>query len=382
MFRRILLTALMCLPASGQLARACSVGIPPQTSALPPLTGHLVSQTTDHLYLTTFTTTPAGTSSTSVPLQFFTSANQTTPVALSNPFNASFSPDGKWIVFSAVAPMSDSRRIYLSTVSGTHLVDLTSAAGQDTTNQEEDARFEPDGSAIIFKQFDYIGANKVSAFRIRSMKITWPATADQDPAPGQIYDLLPDTQDKPGHYIEYSTPVMSPSEKYLYYATGSGGSEAIHRITMQSPVEIGNIRYDFLFRSGFEHYYPIVRDFTTMLFVGWINKVSKVDQIYMYAPIVTNHYILLRLNDCNYSNSDPTPVDEDYIIFSSNRIRDDKRGCTYDSGQGSYKCNSNLYLGKISTGEYWILGSANSIVNGNNINSLMPDILGPSYTLH
>ena len=308
----------------------------------------MVYQAGDTLYLTNFNT------NVTAAISFRTSAAPSQAVALTAPENANFSPDGRWITFSAVStfPGGQVRRdVFIATPAGTNLVNLT--ADQDGSLPNEDARFTSDGQ-IVYKQRYYVSGNTVS--RIKEMAVTLPASGDpsRNGAPATLRD---------DGVHEFSAPGISQSGRYLYYQTGSGANAGVYRYYLSLGTESAVSA-----TPGVESYYPVARDLTTTLYAGWASPSNHNDQIFLWAPLYSGVGISEPFNDANADDSDPAVVDENLIIFSSDRcvISGDVNPAT---GRAAYK----LYLGYLGHSDYWPLNLAN-------INVPVPDLLGANYT--
>ena len=319
--------ALLLAPASAALAQTCASTPAPRTDARPSLKGRVVYQSDNALHLADLV---AGTASTII---FTVSAGP--PVTLLNPVNASFSPDGRWVVFSAHwAPPGGAVRydVFIASPSGAHLVNLT--GDLNAAYKYEDGRFGFDGKQIVFKR--RLDTTPSSIGEIWSMKLTLPATADPSRM-GQPKLLLNDGQS------EFSAPSLSPTGRYLYYQKGAHAAAGVYRHDIAAKLAPA---HDLAVSvvPGTERYFPVVRDFTAVLLSGWANSGNMNDQLFLAAPGVLSAVDLLPLNDPNKNNSDPAPVDEDYLIFSSNR-------CAPSSAPGLM----TLYLGAIGSADYWPL---------------------------
>ena len=312
----------------------------------PSLSGLLIYQAGDSLYLTDFSAATPQTK----PITFATRAAPSIPVHLTAPWNANFSRDGRWIVFTAVStpPGKPPRRdVYISTPTGRHLVNLTGDLNGATPY--EDARFSSDGSQVLFKTL-YFPASRPPAGAIMAMTLLIPATGDPSRL-GPPVTLLDDGN------TEFSQPSLSPSGKYLYYSAGTRANEGVYQKNLLTGAVAAVSA-----TPGVESHQPLARDLTTTLFSGWTSAANPNDQVFLYAPPIKLTPTLLKFNDPNYNNSDPAVVDEDYVIFSSNR-------CVV-GGQRSMK----LYIGSLSNARYWLLDVGD-------VNAPTADILGADYTL-
>ncbi len=246
---------------------------------------------------------------------------------ITDPMNANFSPDGKWITFMGI--QNAKWHVFLWQV-GSSTLPANLTALSDTRN--EDPKFSFDGKKIAFK-------------RNGDIKI---ATINFSSTPPAISSILHVTSN--GFQTEESMPYMTPSGKYVLYTRGANTTFDIYRTNLQNMTTQALIS-----TPDVADYYPIVRDSTSFFYSRWDNATNKFDLIYMNVPN-TNSNIQLKLNHCSSNNSDAAPVDEDLLIFSGTR-------------EGRYK----LYLGDIKTGNVWSLDSLG-------INSMTNNVLGANYT--
>ena len=160
--------------------------------------------------------------------------------------NAHFSPDGSKIVFMG-APAgnhnSSSWDIYLWDLFSGLPINLTANNGL----RDEDPKFSPNGSEIVFKQ-------------------------DGDL---KVMDLINDTiihTTNNGYSIEESMPYYKSDNQYIIYAKGAGISSDIYLINKdgtdnQSLENITNI----------QEYYPIIRSNSTFLYTRWVSAANHHD---------------------------------------------------------------------------------------------------------
>ncbi|HIF28897.1 MAG TPA: hypothetical protein EYQ40_10325, partial [Candidatus Marinimicrobia bacterium] len=227
--------------------------------------------------------------------------------------NAHFSPDGSKIVFMG-APAgnhdSSSWDIYLWDLFSGLPINLTANNGL----RDEDPKFSPNGSEIVFKQ-------------------------DGDL---KVMDLINDTiihTTNNGYSIEESMPYYTSDSQYIIYARGAGISSDIYLINKdgmenQSLENITNI----------QEYYPIIRSNSTFLYTRWVSTANHHDQIYLGYFSDTNTQSLF-FNDESADDSDPFPVNSEYVLFSSNR----------SGGQGGW----DLYLADINSSTTWSMDEFN-----------------------
>ena len=227
--------------------------------------------------------------------------------------NAHFSPDGSKIVFMG-APAgnhnSSSWDIYLWDLFSGLPINLTANNGL----RDEDPKFSPNGNEIVFKQ-------------------------DGDL---KVMDLNNNTiihTTNNGYSIEESMPYYTSDSQYIIYARGAGISSDIYLINKDGmenqPLE--NI-------TNIQEYYPIIRSNSTFLYTRWVSAANHHDQIYLGYFSDTNAQSL-SFNDESADDSDPFPVNSEYVLFSSNR----------SGGQGGW----DLYLADINSSTTWSMDEFN-----------------------
>jgi len=180
--------------------------------------------------------------------------------------------------------------------------------------RDEDPKFSPNGSEIVFKQ-------------------------DGDL---KVMDLINDTiihTTNNGYSIEESMPYYTSDSQYIIYARGAGISSDIYLINKDGmenqPLE--NI-------TNIQEYYPIIRSNSTFLYTRWVSAANHHDQIYLGYFSDTNAQSL-SFNDESADDSDPFPVNSEYVLFSSNR----------SGGQGGW----DLYLADINSSTTWSMDEFN-----------------------
>jgi len=165
------------------------------------------------------------------------------------------------------------------------------------TNAREDARFTPDGAGVVFKY----GTSKTSH---NAAIVPVTLNADGTVTVGALTMLTSGP-------VEVSAPSLSPTGKYLYYFKNSGMASSIYRLTVGTGAEI------MMTQANNGAYYPVAMDLTTLLYVRHTRATRLNDQVFYLQPSISgNAEIQMNLNDCDVNNSDPAPLDEDYIVFS------------------------------------------------------------------
>ncbi len=308
------------------MAYACSVQGSPEL--MPALSGKLAYQANDdtssasnddgqyfnHIYLYDFKVPSNGRVRVDPPGMFC------------DVINPKFSADGGWLLYAAKIGSETSKQdcdnnfwqLYVQKLGGYAPFRL-----QTVGLNEEDPSFTPNGSGIVFK------FNR-QAIDFLSVTLNSDGTATT----GSPVQLLSDS-------TVPSAPFMSPTGRYIYYSDGTGDQLTIRRFDMSNRLASPVIA------SGNYAYYPIPRDESSVFYTRHKNTSSDLDQLYVAFPGVIHGpqsnplatQYLLRINDTNAENSDPTPIGEDYLAFSRT-----------DTG-GSY----HMMLGDICTGKVWSL---------------------------
>ena len=220
--------------------------------------------------------------------------------------NAHFSPDGSKIVFMGVPEGShyyNSWDIFLWELGYDTPINLTY-----NNIPDEDPKFSPSGGEIVFKQNGDL--------KIMNLNGTI------------IYTITND-----GFSVEESMPYYTNDAQQIIYSRGAGSDSDIYIINVNGsnnqPLEnVANI----------QEYYPITRDLYTFLFTRWVSYSNHHDQIYLGYFSGASSQSLVFNND-NADDSDPFPVDSDYVFFSSNR----------SGSVGGW----DLYLADINSGLVW-----------------------------
>ncbi|RMS48595.1 hypothetical protein ALP65_01292 [Pseudomonas aeruginosa] len=250
---------------------------------------------------------------------------------IEDPMNAHFSPDGRYLTF--MGRQNGAWHVFAWAIGGTQAPsNLTAAIG----GRNEDPKFSFDGRQVVLKHegdirlatlvFNGDGSVGVSA---------WKAVTSD------------------GWSTEESMPFLTPSGKYVVYATGAGDSLRVVRRNLEN----GQVSPLATPAAGGRDYYPVVRDYTAY-FLSRTQPAGN-DQLAMVVPnSPPGTPAILPLNHCQGDNSDAAPVNEDYLIFSST----------------SFDPTYSLLLGDIAAARVWRLDPAQ-------IN--LPDgrqKLGASYT--
>jgi Tol biopolymer transport system component len=260
---------------------------------------------------------------------------------ISRPRNGYFSPDGRWIVFTAVSATYNAFNVFVwdTTMPASAPVDLTPG-----TARSEDAKFSFDGNWIAYKR-----AGDIHALH---MDFTGGVTvlADKALTTGGALD---------GSYAEASAPILAFRNRYVVFSRGSDGPSAPYRLSV---LTLAHGTLDPLVETAIAkdsdaiEYYPILRK-NDELFYARHTLSSAADRIQLRAPDYTAPPTALATNDCGSDNSDPAPAGTKTFIFSND-------------ANGRYL----LHLGNESTGKVWNF-SDNPLLN-----APLHDLEGSSYT--
>ena len=173
---------------------ACSSALPLQTTAVPTLPGRAIFQG------------PDTSGNTQLYLFDFASGQQSlVSVAawgVTTPINAVFSPNGKYIAFTAIR--SNRRDDYIWQIGTSAPVNLTS--GMTTATKSEDPKWSPDGTKLVIKQDGNI---KVLALSFNASGVPSVASVTALTTNGQV-----------GTATEASQPFYSADAKYVYLVRG------------------------------------------------------------------------------------------------------------------------------------------------------------------
>lgn len=230
---------------------------------------------------------------------------------ITDPMNAVFSPDGKWLVFMGVS--NGARNVFMYPL-GSNKAPFNMTNSTDAT-RNEDPKFSTDGKSVVFKQNGNV--------KLATLSYT---------SAGPIFTSVVSLSNAPSGG-EYSMPFLAPDASAVYYATGTGANMGLVKHTIATGATAAFDR-----PAGLETYYPIVRADGTVFYARWKNG-SELDQIYEKSADPQSTPSQLPINDCISNNSDPAPVSgTNYLFFSSTTA-------------GGYQ----LYVGDVTTGRRWSL---------------------------
>jgi uncharacterized protein (TIGR02145 family) len=256
--------------------------------------------------------------------------NITLSLPVVNAMNPHFSPDGAKIVFMAVpeSKASDTewneeegylqrKRINLDI----YMYDLAKGTLDPLTPidgiTDEDPKFNPvDGSTIIWKC---------------NSQICKMRTDNQSHIP------LPSSDD------ERSGPNYSPDSTKITYWVNSKANSSIGIMNYDGSSAL--ILFDNL---NIQDYYPIFRDNNNLLFSRWDSPLDKQDKIYNF-DINYGISTKLNVNSEGFEDADASPINDDYLLFSS--------------GRGSFNDNYDVYIGRYDNGNVYQLINGNTTFN-------------------
>ena len=226
--------------------------------------------------------------------------------------NGNFSPDGKQIVFMGVPRgqhRGDAWDVYLWKVdSRAKPINLTEELG----TRDEDPRFAPDGKRILFKQDGEIRIMDLANRQIQSIPFG-------------------------GAKAERSMPMFTPDGEHVVYAEGARKDMDLFLIDVAN-----GTRRPLAIEPEIQEYFPVPLDASRFLYVRWTSRTDHHDQVWV-GSLDGRTRRPLRFNQPGSDSSDPYPIDDRLVVYSSTRA----------GGQGGY----DLYLGDREDGASWSLSS-------------------------
>lgn len=300
MVKRAFYSVLAFLMFCASAQATCSNGLPLQSTATPSLPGRVVFQAKD-----------AG-GNMQIYLYDFASGQQTnlsTSWTISSYTNPVFSPNGKYIAFTAIPANNCCHDVYVFQLGASAPIDVTN---KGSSYRSEDPKWAPNGQQLVIKQ----NANIVLL----------PLSFNASGVPSASGTTTAFTTDGViNTTTESSQPFFSADGKYVYYARGLCSAGFMNYSTCSSAkvykinASAGSAKTIYSV-NGHYAYYPVVRDFTAVFYTGWINSsLPGNDQILVQSDALlgTSTYLDGGFNDCTSQNSDAAAVDSDYILFSS-----------------------------------------------------------------
>lgn len=230
---------------------------------------------------------------------------------ITDPMNASFSPDGKWLVFMGIK--DNAWNVFMWATDGSHApYNLTNSTG---ATRNEDPKFSANGTSVIFKQ---------NSANVMEGTLSFPSGIPQ------FTSVIALTKNK----TQNSMPYMTPDGAKLLISQGTGGADlGLYEQTLATGATVA-----FDATRGISTYYPIVRADGTVFYTKWNNAKQQLDQLFTKTS-ASDTPNQLSINDCSSNNDDAAPVNgTSYVFFSSTTA-------------GGYQ----LYLGDVSTGKRWSL---------------------------
>ncbi len=226
--------------------------------------------------------------------------------------NGNFSPDGKQIVFMGVPRgqhRGDAWDVYLWKVdSRAKPLNLTDQLG----TRDEDPRFALDGKRIVFKQDGEIRIMDLANRRIQSIPFG-------------------------GAKAERSMPMFTADGKRVVYAEGARKEMDLFLVDVAD-----GTRRPLAIEPEIQEYFPVPLDTSRFLYVRWTSRTDHHDQVWV-SSLDGRTRGPLRFNQPGSDSSDPFPIDDRLIVYSSTR----------PGGQGGY----DFYLGEREDGSSWSLSS-------------------------
>lgn len=239
--------------------------------------------------------------------------------------NASFNKDGSAITFMGLVDKGEVEEwdIFLYYLETEELYNLT----QNNNLRNEDPKFSPDGTKVIYKQ-GY-----------------WDHTLDC-----MVYDIWElDLLTKYAYAItedieEQSMPYYNDSGDVVYYMQGSREYSKILKMAKGSGKPIITEVYA---EQGIQVYYPVIYN-DMLYFSKWISEENKSDMI-VAIDLNKNQIEVPAFNNVEYNASDPCPISDRLLIISS----------TMPGGQGGY----DLYIVDRLSGQKWSLNELGVNIN-------------------
>ncbi len=224
--------------------------------------------------------------------------------------NANFSPDGKQIVFMGVPRgqhRGDAWDVYLWKVDGrARPINLTEGLG----GRDEDPRFAPDGKRILYKQDGEVRIMDLANRQIEALPFG-------------------------GAKAERSMPMFTPDGEHVIYAEGVRKDMDLFLIDVAT-----GTRRPLAIEPEVQEYFPVPVDASHFFYVRWTSRTDRHDQVWM-SSLDGRIRGPVRFNRPESDSSDPYPVNDRLVVYSSTRA----------GGQGGY----DLYLGDREDGSSWPL---------------------------
>lgn len=204
-----------------------------------------------------------------------------------NPMNGSFGITPDKVVFMAIDKNFDEWDIYLYDDAEKSVSNLTENSGF----RNEDPKCSPDGESIIFKRGYWNNAVSDFTYNIAILNL-------------QNMEIKMLTDD----LAEEAMPYISDDGKYLFYTRYAEGYGSIVQMNLDS----GETKSIYT-EKNVNAYYPVCKN-GKLYFTKWYSSDNSHDQLMCYDG---NTIYSLSLNSEKYDSSDPCPVDDNSIIYSS-----------------------------------------------------------------
>ncbi len=199
--------------------------------------------------------------------------------------NGSFGIAPEQITFMAIDSSADEWDIYL--YDNGNITNLTKNSGF----RNEDPKWSPDGKQIVFKRGHWDNSVGDFVYDLATLNI-------------ETYEVKMLTNDR----AEEAMPVFSENGKYIYYTRYTEGIGSICRMDTATH-ETENIYSE----PDVNAYYPIIKG-GQVYFTKWYSAENHCDQLMRYDG---SKISVLPFNSENYDCSDPCPVMDDAMIYSS-----------------------------------------------------------------
>jgi len=218
--------------------------------------------------------------------------------------NAHFSPDGERIVFMGLPKGKRNSKdwdVFCWKFGSKQQPENLTA---DNGLRDEDPNFAPDGASIVFKQEGRIAFMDLKTKAVRQVNIK-----------GRV---------------ERSMPVFVMGGQRIVMMENAAADGDLYVCSRD-----GTNRKPVAAESSLQEYFPVRWDDNRLLYVRWVNADNRNDQICVHDwKTGANQLLTFCKRNANYS--DPYPIDDRWVFFSSTR----------EQGAGGY----DLYLGDSKTG--------------------------------
>ncbi len=132
-------------------------------------------------------------------------------------------------------------------------------------------------------------------------------------------------------------PMFTSDEKNVVYAEGARKDSDLFLIDVAT-----GARRPLATEPEIQEYFPVPLDASRFLYVRWTSRTDHHDQVWI-GSLDGKKREPLRFNQIGSDSSDPYPIDDRLVIYSSIR----------EGGEGGY----DLYLGDRKDGASWSLSS-------------------------